>query len=82
MGNDNVLRSFEKLAENSITWLNEEIKKRDWEKTWQTDYPKTARATQETESLKKPEVKEALKEFFNEQSLLLKNLDEVPNESR
>jgi hypothetical protein len=77
MGNDNVLRGFEKLAENSIAWLNEEIKKRDWSKTWHSDYPKTARATQETESLKKPEVKEALKEVFDEQSLLLNNLSGV-----
>ncbi len=77
MGNDNILRSFAKLAESSIAYLNQEIKNRNWAKTWQTDYPKTTRATQETEALKKPEVKEALKETFNEQSLLLKNLGEV-----
>lgn len=76
-GNDNVLRSFEKLAQSSIAYLNEEIKKKDWSKSWQNDYPKTARAEQEAESLKKPEVKEALKEVFDEQSLLLKNLGEV-----
>ncbi|USN48087.1 MAG: hypothetical protein H6626_03085 [Pseudobdellovibrionaceae bacterium] len=77
MGNDNVLRSLEKLAETSMAHLNQEIKKMDWGKKWQTHYPKTERATQETEALKKPEVKEALKEVFNEQSLLLKNLGEV-----
>lgn len=77
MGNDNILRSFEKLAESSMAYLNQEIKKIDWGKKWQADYPKTVRATQETEALKKPEVKEALKEAFNEQSLLLKNLGEV-----
>lgn len=77
MGNDNILRTFEQAAENSIAWLNEEIKKRDWGKTWQADYPETARAKQETENIKKPEVKEALKEVFSEQSLLLKNLGEV-----
>lgn len=77
MGNDNVLKSFEEATEKSVTWLNQEIKKIDWGKKWQTDYPKTARATQETENLKKPEIKEALKEVFSEQSLLLKNLGEV-----
>lgn len=77
MGNDNILRSFEKMAVASIAWLNEEIKKKDWVKTWQTDYPTSARATQETETLKKPEIKEALKDVFNDQSLLLKNLGEV-----
>lgn len=77
MGNDNLLRTFEQATNKTLSWLNEEIKKRDWVKTWQTDYPKTARATQETEALKKPEVKEALKEVFSEHSLLLKNLGEV-----
>lgn len=77
MGNDNILRSFEKLAESSMAYLNQEIKKMDWGKKWQADYPETARAAQETESLKKPEVKQALKEAFSEHSLLLKNLGEV-----
>jgi len=77
MGNDNILRSFEKLAESSMAYLNQEIKKMDWGKKWGADYPKTARATQEMESLKKPELKQALKEVFSEQSLLLKNLGEV-----
>lgn len=45
MGNDNILRSFAKLAESSIAYLNQEIKNRNWAKTWQTDYPKTTRAT-------------------------------------
>ena len=66
-----------KISPLGIEELNEEIKKRDWGKTWRNDYPKTARAKQETESLKKPEVKEDLKEVFNEQSLLLNNLGEV-----
>ena len=77
MGNDNILRTLEEATDKTISWLNEEIKKRDWGKRWQNDFPKTPRAAQETESLKRPEAKEALEEVFSEQSLLLNNLGEV-----
>ena len=77
MGSDNVLQSFERLAHQSLKVLNEEINKVDWGKRWQENYPKTERAKQETESLKKSGVKEALQEFFSEESLISKNLGEV-----
>ena len=77
MGNDNVLQSFERMAFQSIKLLNEEINKADWGKRWQKDYPQTERAKEETESLKKSGVKESLREFFNEESLLLKNINGV-----
>ncbi len=70
-------RSFEKLAEQSMAFLNEQIKAVDWNKRWQTNYPKTERSKQEIEALKKPEVKEALKEVFTEQSLVMSKLGEV-----
>lgn len=77
MGNDNVLLSFERLASQSLRLLNDEINKVDWGKRWQENYPKTERAKQETESLKKSGVKEALQDFFTKESLILKNLDEA-----
>jgi hypothetical protein len=67
-------RSFEKLAEQSMVYLNEQINKVDWNKRWQASYPKTERAQQELDTLKKPDVKEALKEVFSEQSLALSEL--------
>ncbi len=77
MGNDNALQSFERLAHQSIKLLNEEINKIDWGKRWQENYPKTERAKEETESLKNSGVKEALKDFFSKESLILKNIGEV-----
>ena len=44
---------------------------------YEIHYPKTERAKQEAETLKKPEVKEALKEVFTEQSLVMSRLGEV-----
>lgn len=67
-------RSFEKLANQSIAYLNEQINKVDWNKRWQSQYPKTDRAKQELEALKKPDVKDALKEVFSEKSLALSAL--------
>lgn len=67
-------RSFEKLANQSIAYLNEQINKVDWNKRWQSQYPKTDRAKEELEALKKPDVKDALKEVFSEQSLALSAL--------
>ena len=77
MGNDNVVQSFERLASQSLRLLNEEINKMDWGKRWQENYPKTERAKQETENLKKSGAKEAIQEFFSKESLILKNLGEV-----
>lgn len=70
-------RSFEKLAQQSMSFLNDQIKAVDWNKRWQINYPKTERSKQEAEALKKPEVKEALKEVFTEQSLVMSKLREV-----
>jgi len=74
MGGDVSFKSFEKMANQSIAYLNEQINKVDWNKKWQGDYPKTERATQELESLKKPDVKDALKEVFSEKSLVSSEL--------
>lgn len=74
---DNNLNSIQRVAEQSMAYLNDQIKKMDWNKKWQTDYPKTERAKQEVESLKKPEVKDALKEVFTEQSLMMSRLGEA-----
>lgn len=74
---DNNLSSINRMAEQSMAFLNEKIKKMDWNKQWQTEYPKTERAKQEAESLKKPEMKEALKEVFTEQSLVMSKLEEA-----
>ena len=71
------LRSIEQLTESSIRFLNEQINRVDWNKKWRADYPKTEVAKAEFESLKKPEVKEALKEVFTEQSLVMSQLGEV-----
>lgn len=74
---DSNFSSINKAVEQSMTFLNDQIKNIDWDKKWRTDYPKTERAKQETETLKKPEVKEALKEVFSEQSLAISRLEEV-----
>lgn len=74
MGNDNVLQSFERLASQSLKLLNEEINKTDWRQQWRKDYPQTERAKEETEGLKKSDVKESFSGFFSEESLILKNL--------
>ena len=66
-----------KIATDSMESLNKKIKAVDWNKVWQTDYPKTERAKQEVESLQIPEAKESLKEIFSEQSLALSQLGEV-----
>jgi len=66
-----------KIATDSMESLNKKIKAVDWNKVWQTDYPKTERAKQEVESLQTPEAKESLKEIFSEQSLALSQLGEV-----
>lgn len=74
---DNNLTSINRALEQSTAFLNEQIKAVDWNKKWRTDYPKTERAKQEAEALKKPEIKEALKEVFTEQSLVMSRLGEV-----
>lgn len=74
---DNNLTSIHRAAEQSVAFLNDQIKKVDWNKKWQTNYPKTERAKQEMETLKKPEMKEALKEVFTEQSLVMSKLGEA-----
>lgn len=71
------LRSIEQLTESSIRFLNEQINRVDWNKKWRADYPKTEVAKAEFESLKKPEVKEAVHEVFNERSQALLRLEEV-----
>lgn len=74
---DNNLTSINRALEQSMAFLNEQIKAVDWNKKWRTNYPKTERAKQEAEMLKKPEVKEALKEVFTEQSLVMSRLGEA-----
>ncbi|MBN8540437.1 MAG: hypothetical protein J0L82_08625 [Deltaproteobacteria bacterium] len=74
---DSNFSSMNRAVEQSMAFLNEQIKAMDWNKKWRTDYPKTERAKQEAETLKKPEVKEALKEVFSEQSLAMSQLGEV-----
>lgn len=74
---DNNLTSINRALEQSTAFLNEQIKAVDWNKKWRTDYPKTERAKQEAEILKKPEIKEALKEVFTEQSLVMSRLGEA-----
>lgn len=66
-----------KIAIDSMESLNKKINAVDWNKVWQTDYPKTERAKQEVESLQLPEAKESLKKVFSDQSLVLSQLDEV-----
>lgn len=66
-----------KIATDSMESLNIKIKSVDWNKVWQSDYPKTERAKQEVESLQSPEAKESLKEIFSEQSLAFSQLGEV-----
>lgn len=77
MGHDNLLRTLEKATTNSIDHINEQIRKIDWNKKWQNDYPKTDRAKQELESLKKPDIKEAISDYFDERSLVVARLSEV-----
>ena len=74
---DSNFSSIHRAVEQSMTFLNEQIKATDWNKKWQTDYPKTERAKREAEALKKPEVKEAGKETFAEQSLVMSRLGEA-----
>lgn len=74
---DNNFTSIQRAVEQSISFLNDQIKKMDWNTKWQTEYPKTERAKQEVEALKKPEVKDALKEVFTEQSLVMSQLGEA-----
>ncbi len=74
---DTNFRSIQQIGEKSVAHLNEQIKNIDWNKKWQTDYQKTNRTKQELEALSKPEVKEALKEVFSEQSLVITRLGEV-----
>jgi hypothetical protein len=74
---DTNFKSIQQLGEDSVARLNERIKDIDWNSKWQKDYQKTHRAKQEVETLKKPEVKEALKEVFSEQSLVMSRLEEV-----
>ncbi len=74
---DSNFTSIHRAVEQSMTFLNDQIKAMDWNKKWRTDYPKTERAKQEAETLKKPEVKEALKEVFTEKSLVMSNLGEA-----
>jgi hypothetical protein len=74
---DTNFSSIHRAIEQSMSALNDQIKKIDWDKKWRTDYPKTERAKQEAEALKKPEVKEAMKEVFTEQSLAMSRLGEA-----
>jgi len=74
---DNNFSSINRALEQSTAFLNEQIKAIDWNKKWRTDYPKTERAKQEAEALKKPELKEALKDVFTEQSLVMSRLGEA-----
>lgn len=74
---DGNFSSIFRSIEQSMAVLNEQIKAMDWNKKWRADYPKTERAIQEAEVLKKPEVKEALKEVFTEQSLVMSQLGEA-----
>lgn len=74
---DSNFSSIFRSVEQSMAVLNEQIKAMDWNKKWRTDYPKTERAKQEAEALKKPELKEALKEIFSEQSLMMSRIGEA-----
>ncbi len=74
---DSNFSSIHRAVEQSMAFLNDQIKAMDWNKKWRTDYPKTERAKQEAEALKKPEVKEAMKEVFTEQSLVMSRLGEA-----
>ena len=74
---DTNFSSIQRAVEQSMAFLNDQIKAMDWNKKWRTEYPKSERAKQEAETLKKPEVKEALKEAFSEQSLVMSNLGEA-----
>lgn len=76
MGRDNSLKSIERLSESSVAHINEQLQKIEWNKKWQIEYPKTERAKLEMDVLKKSDIKEALKEVFSEQSLVLSKLDE------
>lgn len=71
------LKSIENLMEDSVHFINDQINSIDWNKKWRNDYPRTEIAKAEFESLKKPEVKEAINEVFDEKSLAIMNLSEV-----
>lgn len=74
---DSNFTSIRRAVEQSMSFLNDQIKKMDWNKKWQTEYPKTKRAKQEMEALKKPDLKDALKEVFTEQSFVMSRLGET-----
>lgn len=77
MGQDNSFRSLEKLTELTMNSLNEKIRGIDWNKKWFADYPKSERNSNEIDELNKNDFKEALKDFFSDNSLVLKNSGEV-----
>ncbi len=77
MGQSNGLSSLEKLTELTMNSLNEKIKSIDWNKKWKADYPSTEKSSVEIESLKKSDFKETLKEFFDDNSLVMKTSGEV-----
>lgn len=70
------INSINHAIEQTTVLLNEQIKKIDWNQKWQTDYPRTERASKELESLANAEVKKKLKEVFSEQSLILSKIGE------
>ncbi len=49
---DSNFSSINRAVEQSMAFLNDQIKKIDWDKKWRTDCPKTERAKQEAENLK------------------------------
>lgn len=70
MGQDNTLKSLEGLVD-SIHEINQRIKKIDWNKRINADYPETKDATDALKNTQKPESKSSLQKIFDESSLAL-----------
>ena len=73
MGQDSILKSLEGMVD-SIHEINQRIKKIDWNKRINADYPETEDATDALKNTQKAESKSSLEKIFDESSLALSGL--------
>lgn len=73
MGQDSTLKSLEGLVD-SIHEINQRIKKIDWNKRINADYPETKDATDALKNTHNSESKSSLEKIFDESSLALSGL--------
>lgn len=73
MGQDSILKSLEGMVD-SIHEINQRIKKIDWNKRINADYPETEDATDALKNTHNPESKSSLEKIFDESSLALSGL--------